>query len=251
MKDEEKPGKQTVLFSTDSGIIALNSPIKIKILELLRQETKSFEELVEHTGKAKSTISVHLDDLRKQRLIIEETGQKDKRKKYFFLSSQYIAYSQQPISKHYQDVLDKLANSTANEYTFLRSLFHTMRYGLEAYGLEPRPVIKRIGIDIGRKISPLFVSDNLADLLEEISDFWESHRMGYMKIVGGEPTILIVDECFDCGHMPIVGKTLCCLDEGILQGILEGKLNYCCSVEETECYGIGYEHCKFVISQTR
>jgi len=39
---------------------------------------------VEQSGKAKSTISVHLDDLEKQNLIREKSSPEDKRKKYFF-----------------------------------------------------------------------------------------------------------------------------------------------------------------------
>ena len=51
-----------MIFSTEKGIVALDSPVKLKILEMLRKGTTSFDDLVEQSGKAKSTISVHLDE---------------------------------------------------------------------------------------------------------------------------------------------------------------------------------------------
>ncbi len=47
--------------------------------------------------------------------------------------------------------------------------------------------------------------------------------------------------------MPDIGRTQCSLDEGILEAIIEEKLKVQCSIQETECYGTGHDHCKFII----
>ncbi len=94
--------RNLMIFSTENGIVALNSPVKLKILEMLRKGAASFDDLVEQSGKAKSTISVHLDDLEEQKLILEKSSPNDKRKKYFYLNSVCLAYSEMPMMTHYQ-----------------------------------------------------------------------------------------------------------------------------------------------------
>ncbi|MCZ7398747.1 MAG: winged helix-turn-helix domain-containing protein [Candidatus Methanoperedens sp.] len=102
-------GRTTVILSTDNGMVALDSPVKLKILKLLENGTKSFDELVEKSDKAKSTISVHLHDLEQLNLIQEKTFPNDKRKKYFVLNSLYLAYSETPLRNQYNSHLDNLA----------------------------------------------------------------------------------------------------------------------------------------------
>lgn len=239
--------ENVTIMSTDKGIVALDSPAKIKILEFLRGGAKSFEDIVCETGKAKSTISVHLDDLEKKGLVVEHRDPDDMRKKYYSLSAQYLASSQQPLDNHYQLILESLGKRTINEYNFLKCLFHTLRYGLEAYGMNQEPVMKQIGRDIGKAVAVNFHSTDLSGLLDEIAAFWGQNQLGAVKIINQSPLTLLVEDCFDCGGMPDVGKPLCSLDEGMLEAILEHTLGGAYRVKETECFGTGHAHCKFVI----
>jgi len=59
-KREPLRDMQIELFSTTEGIYAINSPVRVKILSMLRKGELSFDELVSLSGKAKSTVSVHL-----------------------------------------------------------------------------------------------------------------------------------------------------------------------------------------------
>ena len=90
-----RSGNHTALFSTDHGFIALDGPVKLKILDFLKIGSRSFDEIVKHTGKAKSTISVHINDLKLCDLIKEHIDANDKRKKIYNLNSQYMACSQE------------------------------------------------------------------------------------------------------------------------------------------------------------
>lgn len=239
----------TMIFSTDKGIVALNSPVKLKILELLRKGMKSFDELVEESGKAKSTISVHLDDLQELNLIIEKTYQGDKRKKYFLLNSFCLACSEPPMRSNYYKHLDSIALPGETGDSFITHLFHTVRFGLEAYGFDPKPIMKRLGNDVGTKIGPGFESDDYEGILKELSAFWKEHKLGDMKIIKESNPAILVTECYNCGRMPNVGKTLCSMDEGIIEGVFSSRLNLNCNVRETECFGTGHSHCKFVVEE--
>ncbi|VVB94949.1 V4R domain protein [uncultured archaeon] len=241
--------RTTVILSTDNGMVALDSPVKLKILKLLENGTKSFDELVEKSNKAKSTISVHLHDLEELNLIQEKTFPNDKRKKYFVLNTLYLAYSETPLRHQYNSHLDNLALSILNGDSFKDKLFCTFRFGMEAFGIDPKPILKQMGMDIGIKIGPAFRSEDCDGILDELTVFWEHHELGEMSSIEADSPTLVVSNCHHCSKMPNVGKTLCSMDEGIIEGIFSSKLNRSCNVKETECCGTGHDHCKFVVEK--
>ena len=241
--------RATTIFGNDGGIVALDSPVKLQLLDILKKGTTSFEELVEQTGKAKSTISVHLNDLEKLNLIENKPSPTDKRKKYFSLNSHYLAYSEKPMWEDYDNYLNNFADSLLNGGSVRENLFSTMRFGMEAYGIDPNPILKKLGADFGIKIIDRIKSNDLVGILSELSVFWKKHNMGIMSITDNSGSSIRIDVCHHCSKMPNVGKTLCSMDEGILEGILSSKLGVGYTVRETECFGTGYDHCTFVIKE--
>jgi len=240
-----------MIFSTENGIVALDSPVKLKILEMLRKGATSFDDLVEQSGKAKSTISVHLDDLEEQNLIQEKSSPNDKRKKYFYLNSVCLACSEIPLMTHYQRNMDTFKISEPNGDSLLIHIFQSVRYGMEAYGFDPKPILKRLGRDIGSRLGPEFESNKASGLLQELPEFWRSHKLGDMKILNGSTHAVIVTGCYHCSKMPNLGKTLCSMDEGILEGIFSSRLDIDYCFKETECFGTGFQHCKFVFDEKK
>ena len=241
--------RATTIFATKGGIIALDSPVKLQLLEILKEGTTSFEELVNQTGKAKSTISVHLNDLEKLNLIENKPSPSDKRKKFFVFNSQYVAHSQKPMWENYETHMNNFADLMSNGAQIRENLFSTMRFSMEGYGINPNPILKKMGTDIGIKIIRGFESDDMAGILSELSVFWKNHNMGVMSIINNSNSTVRIDGCHHCSRMPNIGKTLCSMDEGILEGVLSGKLDVDYNVQETECYGTGHGHCTFVIKE--
>lgn len=238
---DEKPR----IFSNDSGVVVIKSETKNQIIDILKDGEKQASKIREELGKAKSTTSVHLSDLKDLGIIDEKEDPGDERKKIFYLSSQLIGKSERPRDEHYHDILDGLKDSRGKRYDFLKGLFHLMRHGLDSFGLDVHPALKEIGRDAGRTIGETISAESEEDLFREISDFWKTTGLGNMKVIDREE--LIVEECFDCCEMPEVGYTLCSLDEGILEGVIEGALDENVEVDEKECHGSGFDHCKFSI----
>ncbi|MFP4655881.1 MAG: winged helix-turn-helix domain-containing protein, partial [Methanohalobium sp.] len=69
---------RTALFATSNGFIAINGAVKLHIMDLLDKRPCSFDEIVQNTGKAKSTVSVHLNDLKKANLLRESVDAVDR-----------------------------------------------------------------------------------------------------------------------------------------------------------------------------
>ena len=239
--------EQVEIYSTKKGMIAIESPIKNMILRKLQERELTFEEMIEVCGKAKSTMSVHLNDLLGMGMVYKRVDPNDRRKKYFGINTDLLASSRAPVNVHYNKILQSVPSAIGDKYVFLKSLFHLVRCGMESYGVDTSPALKKIGRDVGRTLAPRFRATDAPGLLAEVSAFWEKEGLGRVTVLQGDVPSIIVDDCFDCSSMPDIGRTQCSLDEGILEAIIEEKLKVQCSIQETECYGTGHDHCKFII----
>ena len=235
------------IFSTGKGAVVIKSPVKNEIISMLMEGEKTSREIRERLDKAKSTISVHLSDLKDLDIIKEKVNTEDERKKIFYINSKLLGMSEPPFDRHYKHMLTNLKDSKGDSYEFLKSLFHLIRYGLTSFGLDIHPALKEIGRDAGKKIAEGFESEDIYELLSEIGEFWSTNKLGEIEVLD-ERTILVKD-CFDCCNMPDLGTTFCSLDEGMIEGIIKSKLDVDVDVKETECFGTGDEHCKFSIQE--
>lgn len=239
---------KTEFFYTDKGLIAVDSPVKIQILNLLMEEPKSFDEIVKFTAKAKSTISVHLNNLRAYELVEENFDPEDRRRKIYSLTSRYIGCSKEPFIEHYNSLLESLAANGNDRLCFNEALIHALHCGFEAYGIDHAPVVKLIGIDIGKSLSSNFEAETLEEILIEIANFLELHENCRASILLKNGSFLKIEDDFKASLIPVIGKPFCTLKEGIIEGILKEKIGADCSVLEIECYGTGHAHCLFEIT---
>ena len=81
---EQKPIQIFSNLNDDVGVNVIKSPVKLTILEMLRDSDMEFEEIVNNTGKSKSTVSVHLKSLRESGVISYRVHPVDNRKKIFY-----------------------------------------------------------------------------------------------------------------------------------------------------------------------
>jgi predicted hydrocarbon binding protein len=242
-----KPESKAEFFYNEKGLVTIGSPVKLQILNLLREEPRSFDEIVKFTTKAKSTVSVHLNNLRSCELVEENFDPRDRRRKIYSLTSRYMGCSQEPFIEHYRSLL-KTAPAYGNDrFYFAEVLLHALYFGFEAYGINNAPVVKTIGNDLGISISPIFESETPEELLREIGDFLEFQGKCRVTVLVDLPALQIEDD-FKARSIPVIGRSFCTLREGIIEGILKGKLEREYRVTETECYGSGHEHCLFKIT---
>ena len=240
-------GNNTAIFSTDIGFIALNGSVKIKILDFLTGGCKSFDEIVQYTGRAKSTISVHLNDLKSQSLLEEAIDANDKRKKVYFLKCQYVACSQEPGMKNYCEMLEVIGSADMSSFGCLKGLLHAVQYGFRAYGVNCDPIMRKIGNDVGGSLSRNFVSNEKEQILDEMMVFWEEHNIGNFKVLSHDPIKIAVHNFFDCRLIPIEEKTLCSFAQGVFEGILKEKLAIECVMQILGKCDKNCESCHFQI----
>ncbi|MFX1464895.1 MAG: V4R domain-containing protein [Promethearchaeota archaeon] len=251
------PSKQAsfeVYFSED-GLRQVSNPVRMKILEMLQDneelELKDIFLLFKQSGqrKSKSTLWEHLKILIDQKLVIVKPHPEDKRRKLFLLDSKFVGTTEMSIAELSSQLSKVIQKSIGDPLDFAKGLFCTIRFGIESFtNFNLDPILKEIGKTIGKEIASTFLGENLDDLLKDLSNFWEIHKLGHLEVVSKTPIQLVVTDCYECGMMPNVGKCLCAQDEGIIEAIFESKFKKYCEVEESECHGTGHPHCKFNVT---
>ncbi len=209
---------------------------KLKILELL-VKPMTVTEIARKMKLSKATVSHHLKLLEKSNLVkVVET-----RIERNFIKKYYVSTLHTPdlILPQEKVILDKFELSREE---FLRTVLRL----LNAMNLENALFLKKVGFDVGY----FSLADKVDGKIDEaLADTWEKLKLG--KVVESSSKLFIVEECYNCAGLPAVGKPYCKIDEGIIEGILQKKTGKRFKVDETKCWGTGYEVCEFRIRELK
>ncbi|MBI2184212.1 MAG: hypothetical protein HYU39_04550 [Thaumarchaeota archaeon] len=124
----------------------------------------------------------------------------------------------------------------------------------EYSGLSSCELLSGVGEQVGRCLSRKMKSNDLNGLLEELAGVRLDLGLGEMDVQKKDPVVVKVYGCTGCVQMPdSEGKTQCPFGEGLLSGVVMGKLGLETVVKLTESVGrgTGYNVCTFVVSMKR
>ncbi|PWB85385.1 V4R domain-containing protein [Methanobrevibacter thaueri] len=246
---EQKPVQIFSNLNDNVGVNVVKSPVKLTILEMLRDRDMEFEEIVTNTGKSKSTVSVHLKGLRENGIISYRVHPVDNRKKIFYLNSKYIGSvnitEPKEIEETQSDYL--IENIIDDDAEFSTLLFHTLKAMLIQEGVNIDPILQSTGNSIGKSIYGKLYDDDLDVFMENIAGFWQAKGLGRITYKIGQIIKITTYDCFECRLLPRTGKPACFLDTGIFEGLFTEFFNLPVSVIETQCYTMGDEKCVFEI----
>jgi predicted hydrocarbon binding protein len=250
MKKKTEEHKPIELFSTAGGIRAVDSPVRVKIITMLKEREMPFEEIVEGTCRAKSTISVHLNDMAQEGIISSRLDPDDRRKKVFFINSGYIGglLRDQILVDDIHDLFSR--KGVPDVPDFFKIMFRMIRVELYVQGINVDPVLSDAGYKVGRALYEQIGSPDIDELLGRLSMFWSGHRLGRIEVVSRSPLTIYVYDCFECQELPLLGRPACAFDLGMLRAIFFAHLGEERDIEETECYAMGHDHCCFIIADS-
>ena len=246
---EKKPIQIFSNLNENIGVNVVKSPVKLTILEMLRDRDMEFDEIVNNTGKSKSTVSVHLKSLRENGIISYRVHPVDNRKKIFYLNSKYIGSVNISEPKEIEQTQSNylIENIVDEDAEFSTLLFHTLKAMLIQEGVNIDPILQSTGNSIGRSIFDKMYDEDLDVFMENIAEFWQTKGLGRMTYKIGQIIKITTYDCFECQLLPRTGKPACFLDTGIFEGLFTEFFNLPVSVIETQCYTMGDEKCVFEI----
>ena len=231
------------------GVNVVKSPVKLTILEMLRDSEMEFDEIVNNTGKSKSTVSVHLKSLRENGIISYRHHPDDNRKKIFYINSKYLGSvnisEPKEIEQTQSDYI--VDNIISDDMEFSTLLFHTLKSMLIQEGVNIDPIMQSTGNSIGKSVYNSVYDDDLYIFMNNIADFWQKNGLGRLTYDVGQIIKITTYDCFECKFLPKTGKPACFLDTGIFEGLFSEFFNLPVSVIETQCYTMGDEKCVFEI----
>ena len=246
---EQKPVQIFSNLDESIGVNVVKSPVKLTILEMLRDSKMEFDEIVNNTGKSKSTVSVHLKSLREKGIISYRLHPVDNRKKIFYINSKYLGSvnisEPKEIEQTQSNYLVKNIVDTDAEFSTL--LFHTLKSMLIQEGVNIDPILQSTGNSIGKSIFEKMYDDDLDIFMENIANFWKNKGLGRLTYEIGQIIKITTYDCFECELLPKTGKPACFLDTGIFEGLFSEFFNLPVSVIETQCYTMGDEKCVFEV----
>ena len=247
--NEQKPIQIFSNLNDNVGVNVVKSPVKLTILEMLRDTEMEFDEIVNNTGKSKSTVSVHLKSLRESGVISYRLHPKDNRKKIFYINSKYLGSVNITEPKEIEETQSDyiIKNIIQNDEEFSTLLFHTLKSMLIQEGVNIDPILQATGNSIGKSIFGMLYDDDLDVFMENIANYWQRKGLGKLTFNVGQIIKVTTYDCFECKLLPRTGKPACFLDTGILEGLFSEFFNLPVSVIEIQCYTMGDEKCVFEI----
>jgi len=230
------------IFSTNKGIKIVDSPIRIQILNMLDGQV-SEADIVNKTGKSKSTISVHLKNLIDEGIISFKSHPMDRRSKLFYILADYIGeiYPDKIIYKS-----PDIESDINNQEQLYNELFRQYKSILLVHGLQLEPLEVETGKKIGKEIYLSFEFETFDELLNLIIEKFEELSLGHIKISSDKPLILKNNNCHECKNLQY-NMPMCNITKGILKGIFEEYYEKTVFVEEVECTSKYDDCCTFII----
>jgi len=242
------------LFSTRNTVVAIDSPIKLRILSLVSEKPQLFDRIVEETRKAKSTISVHLRDLERAGLISIQPDREDSRRRLIALTSDTIGRltNTDRDARLPAHITRRMAADPSFDdedlVSFFRYCVRVFRTQAMTMGINLDPVLEKTGAEVGRVLAPRVAGRTVEELVQRMDAFWQAHGLGKITLTNTLPLTLEVRGCFECEDLPVTGHSACSFDLGVLRSVFSFHLQSEVTVVEEQCYSSGDDRCIFVIT---
>ena len=130
-------------------------------------------------------------------------------------------------------------------------LFRAVRLALQELSPDMEQTLFALGAQFGREaVGPNLAGERLCDALEKLGPVWSAAGLGSIEVVActEDGARLAETHCATCEGMPNVGKPVCHLERGVLNGALEAALGRSVNTRETKCWGMGDRSCEFEIT---
>jgi len=245
-----KPKQEIDLYSTPEGAQVIDNPVRRAILAALHERERTFEEVVLLVGRAKSTVSVHLQELAAAGMVGSRADPDDSRRKVFYLTGDLVA-SLSPEERLAGDLAayaGAYRPGMGDPFEFYRLAFRTIRIALMHEGIVLDPLLTRAGKGVGEELYPALADPDIEHFCTKIARFWEEHHLGRVEVERLDPLTLLVYDCFECADLPVTGRPACAFDSGILSALFSHHYGRSAAAIETRCYSMGFDHCRFEIT---
>lgn len=246
----------TYILKPDEEVAKIFSDrTRVKMIELLSEKELTNSQLAKLLNLSKPTISHHVKLLLDAGIVkisrIEHEGH-GIAMKFYTVNPNILSVAARKqgvlIEQVKKEIHEMMTKSTGEKNEAKIAFLRLLKSSILNTGIELDRPFYDAGYDIGSNvISKQIMGFRLKEVLKELADIWKKLNLGTVELV--EANRIRVKDCYQCGHMPDVGKPLCASDAGIIAGVLDKTLGKKHTVKEIKCWGTGYDFCEFEIEE--
>ena len=236
----------TVDEEGNRGLVQVSDPLHQIILERLSKGPMSTTEISDLTGKAQSTLSVHLDQMVTQNLIRSEYDKNDSRRKIFTISSIKVASSKPISAEGVEEAKQMLSSAVKDNKTFYKTLFKAVLMSAEANGMDVSPMMEILGTQMAERMAQKLQSAKMEDVIKELQEFYEKNDMGEVCVYTFLPLTIIIRETDEYQYK---FEAMASFAHGLFRSLLSRVLGRKYVITMSEIFGSGNNYYKFIIEQ--
>lgn len=233
------------LYYTKNGLVQVSNDVRRRILSELKEKNLSLTDLSHMTGKAQSTLSVHLDKMVADGLISAHDDPEDSRRKIYSLVSIMLAYSKPPSDESMNLAIKVLGEVAENPEAMKDALARFIFLGFDGMGLSVGPMAHILGRLHAMALGGSLTGETLEDTVSNARDYYKRMAMGEASVFSLTPlTIIIKDGMpFTEGSEQALGKYAA----GFFCKILEDATGKTYDIVSSEVFGSEFNYFRFVV----
>ena len=182
-----------VLYHTGKGLVHISNGVRVRILDELSKRNLSLTEMVEITGKAQSTLSVHLDSMVKEGVITSREDPDDNRRKTYSISSVRLAETKSPDSESLAKSKEIFADMADEPESISNYMVSFLYVAMDSVGLSLGPMSKIMGSVHAQAIGGRFQKGPIEEVIDDIRKYYSFANMGKVTVFSFNPLTLIID----------------------------------------------------------
>lgn len=185
-------GNNFELYYTDKGLIHVSNDVRINILEELSERELSLTDLVKITGKAQSTLSVHLDKMMKDGIIKVTEDPNDSRRKTYSIGAMCVVRTKTPDPESFEklhELFGEMSDDPENVGSHITSM---VILSLDYLGLSVSPLAETLGRIHAQALQKSLPKGTIDEVVSRLIEMYSHASLGEVTVFKRNPLTLVV-----------------------------------------------------------
>jgi len=203
----------------------------------------STTEIAERTGRAQSTLSVHLDNMLSRSLISFEYDRADSRRKIFSPSAVKVI-GMKGYEENGEDDIKKLMDDAASGGPFFKSILISLLMMAETGGLDISEPMRMLGRRFAESMFPEEGPGKVEDVIRQLQEFYERNSFGEVCLYAFLPLTVIIRNTEEFSYRM---ESLSAFSQGFFESSLTRATGTAYGITKAEIFGTGNNYYKFIL----
>ncbi len=233
------------LYYTKNGLVQVSNGVRRQILHELANKNLSLSDLSRVTGKAQSTLSVHLDKMVSEGLISVHEDPDDSRRKVYSLVSIMLACSKPPSDQAMTLAMDALIDVVDDPEKTRDMMTRLVFLGFDVMGLCVTPMAYILGSLHATALGGKLTGETVEDTVANARDYCKVMGFGDASVYSLKPLTIIIKDDLPCTED--FATSLGHYAAGFFCKVMEDATGNHYEMVSNEVFGSDFNYFRFVI----